>query len=322
MGANVAGNVFATAVASGMVRFATAVKLCALFVVLGGLVNGPAGMETLGVFGGIDSLPTAFSVALASALAVVCMIAAGLPISAAQTAVGAMVGYQLFRHGNLGAPAQLLLGKIVLAWTCAPLLAGAAAFLIYKMAARISRRLPMPLLLLDQWLRLGLVAAGCYGAWAFGGNNMANVMSFYALLDLFAPLHLGAWTIAQPRVLALLGGLAMVLGIATYSRRTMLTVGRDLVRLDAVSAFIAILSEAMVVDFFARSWDFALFTIPAIPVSVSQALVGSVFGLGLARGIQTIKMRILRNIIIGWVTAPLISLAFAYLLVPIALRLA
>jgi PiT family inorganic phosphate transporter len=322
VGANVAGNVFATAVASGMVRFTTAVILCALFAVLGGLVNGPAGMETIGAFGGVDSPPAAFAVALASALAVVCMIVAGLPISAAQTAVGAMIGYQLLHRGHLEAPAQLLLGKIVLAWTCAPILAATAAFVIYKTTAWLSRRLPMPLLLLDQWLRVGLVTAGCYGAWAFGGNNMANVMSFYTRLDLIAPVQLGAWTIAQPRLLTLLGGLAMVVGIATYSRRTMLTVGRDLVRLDAVGALIAIVSEAMVVDFFARSWDFALFTIPAVPVSVSQALVGSVVGLGVARGVQTIQMRVLRNIVFGWVAAPLIAVVLAYLLLPVALRLA
>jgi PiT family inorganic phosphate transporter len=321
IGANVLANVFATAIASHMVRFATAVKLCVIFVILGGLINGPAGMETFGDFGGVDTLAGAFAVALASALAVTCMVGAGLPVSAAQTAVGALIGYRLFRDGSVGASAQLLLRMIITTWLCVPILAAGTAFLIYKAVAQISRRLPMPLFLLDQWLRLALLAAGCYAAWAVGGNNMANVVGFYMRLDLFPPLPIGSWIISQPRILAFLGGLAISVGVVTYSRRIMLTVGRDLVRLDAMTAFIAILAEALVVDFFAHSWRLYVFTLPAIPVSLSQALVGSIVGLGLARGIQTIQIRILRNIVIGWVTAPLISMALAYLLLPVVLRL-
>ena len=320
VGANVGANVFGTAVASRMVRFATAAKLCAVFVILGGLVNGPSAMETLGNFGGIDTLPGAFSVALASAVAVTCMIGIGLPVSASQSVVGALIGYQLFRHGNIDAPARLLLSTVVLTWVACPILAAAAAFLIYKLIGRMFRWLPMPLLLLDQWLRFGLLAVGCYGAWALGGNNMANVVSFYMRLDLFGPVQVGPWALSQSRMLALLGGLAISLGVATYSHRIMLTVGRDLVKLDAVTAFIAILAEALVVDFFAHSWNFRTFILPAIPVSVSQALVGSVLGLGLARGIQTIKMRLLLNIVVGWITAPILSAALTYLSLPVVMR--
>lgn len=321
IGANVAANLFATAVASGMVRSATAIKLGALFVILGGLVNGPAAMDTLGRFGAVDTLPGAFSVALASALAMIFMIGAGLPVSAAQTAIGALVGYQLFRHGSITAPAQMLLRTIIITWICAPFLAAATAFVLYKAIAQISRRVPMPLLILDQWLRLALLAAGCYGAWAFGGNNMANVVSFYVNLDLFAPFPIGPWIVSQARILALLGGLAIALGIATYSHRVMLTVGHDLVKLDAVTAFIAIMSEALVADLLAHTWRFDGFTLPAIPVSISQALVGSILGLGLARGIQTIQLRVLRNIALGWIAAPMISAGIVYFILPIIMRL-
>lgn len=193
--------------------------------------------------------------------------------------------------------------------------------MIYKALARLSRRAPMPLFLLDQWLRLALVAVGCYGAWAFGGNNIANVVSFYVRLDLFPPMQMGPWTLTQPRILALLGGFGIALGITTFSRRVMMKVGRDLVRLDAITAFIAILSEALVLDFFAHSWKFHTMFLPAIPVSISQALVGSVVGLGLAHGIQTIQLTILRNLVIGWVAAPLLAGAFAYILIPLAAAL-
>jgi inorganic phosphate transporter, PiT family len=320
IGANVAANVFATAVASGMIRFSTAVKLGALFVILGGLINGPAAMNTLGKLGAVDTFAAAFSVALASALAIILMTAAKLPVSAAQTAVGALVGYQLCRYGSISATAQNLLRTIIITWISVPFLAALTAFALYKTIAAVSRRAAMPLLMIDQWLRIALVTAGCYGAWALGGNNMANVVSFYVGLDLFAPLQVGPWLISQPRMLALFGGLAMAGGMATYSRRIMLTVGRDLVKLDAITAFIAILSGALVVDLLSHQWQFAAFVIPAIPVSISQALVGSILGLGLARGMQTIRLGVLRNILIGWITAPLISGGIAYVLVPVMLR--
>ncbi len=320
LGANDAANVFGTAVASRMVRFSTAASLCAVFVILGGLVNGPAAMETLGEFGHIDMLAGAFTAALAAAVVVAAMTRFRLPVSTSQAVVGALIGYRLFQHGSIDASAWLLLRTIVATWVACPILTAAAAFLIYKMMTLAFRWLPMPLLVLDHWLRFGLLVVGCYGAWALGGNNMANVVGVYTRLDLFAPVQVGMWTVSQSRMLALLGGLAISLGVVTYSYRVMLTVGRDLVKLDATTALIAILAEALVVDFFAHSWDLGDFTLPAIPVSTSQALVGGVLGIGLARGIQTIRMRVLFHITAGWVATPFIAAALARVILPIVTR--
>jgi PiT family inorganic phosphate transporter len=210
---------------------------------------------------------------------------------------------------------------IAIAWICAPMLSALTAFVLYKTTAQLFRRVPMPLFLMDQWLRLGLLAAGCYGAWAFGGNNMANVVSFYVGLDLFPAVHVGPWVISQARMLALFGGIAISLGIVTFSRRMMLMVGRELVKLDGVTALIAILSQALVVDFLAHSWAFGGYILPAIPISVSQALVGAIVGLGMARGLQTINLKILGNIVIGWVVTPIIAAGLVYLLQPFAMWL-
>lgn len=322
LGANDASNVFGTAVATRMVRFATAVKLSALFVILGGLVNGPAAMETLGELGQVDILAGAFAAALAAGLAVAGMTRVGMPVSTSQVMVGSLIGYRLFQDGRLDASTWLLLRTVTATWIACPILAAAAAFLIYKVMTRLSRRLPMSLFVLDRWLRLGLLAVGCYGAWALGGNNMANVVGVYTRLDLFDPVHLGPWVLSQSRMLALLGGLAIALGVATYSSRVMATVGRDLVKLDAITALIAVLAEALVVDFFAHSWTLGTFVLPAVPVSATQALVGGIFGIGLARGIQTIRMGVLLNIAISWVATPLIAAGLTYLILPLILPFA
>jgi len=312
VGANVAANIFATAVVSGMVRLSTASILGAIFILLGALVNGPKAMDTLASFAAIDKLSDGFAAALASAVAMIGMTAVRLPVSAAQTAVGALIGYQLFRHGSIGRSARILLPTIMFAWLCAPLFAALTAIAIYKGLAGLSRSLPMPLFLLDRWLRIGLVVAGCYGAWAFGGNNIAVVAGFYSRLDLFGAWQIGSLVISGPRVLALAVGLAFAAGLATLSHRIMLTVGRDLVKLDATSAMIAIFAQALVVDFFSHHWQFGAFELAPVPVSISQALIGSILGLGFIRGIQTIQPAVLFKIIIGWILAPALAGLAAY----------
>jgi PiT family inorganic phosphate transporter len=78
----------------------------------------------------------------------------------------------------------------------------------------------------------------------------------------------------------------------------MLTVGSRLVSLDAFSALVAILAQAATVH---------LFAIIGVPVSVSQAIVGAVLGIGLAKGVKTINRGLLLRVVFGWVGTPTIA---------------
>ncbi len=314
LGANDAANVFGTAVASRMVRFGTAASLSAVFIILGGMVNGPAAMATISEFGNVDTLPVAFTTLLAAGLTVAVMTRAGMPVSISQAIVGALIGYRLFAHGSIDASTWTLLKKIAVTWVASPLLAASLAVLMYKLLAWAFRRLPMPLFVLDRWLRFGLVTAVCYGAWALGGNNMANVVGVYSGLDILAAVSIGPLELSQARMLALFGGAAISLGVITYSRRVILTVGRELVKLDAMTALIAVMAQAIVVDFFAHTWDFGTFVFPAIPVSTSQAMVGAVLGIGIVRGFQEVNKRLLGHIALSWVATPLAAAGLTYLL--------
>lgn len=314
LGANNTANIFGTAVASRMLRFGTAASLSAIFIVLGGVVNGPAAMATVSKLANVETLPAAFTSLLAAGLIVAVMTRAGMPVSISQAIVGALIGYRLFTHGSIDESTWTLLTKITLTWVASPLLAASLAVLMYKLLAWVFRRLPMPLFALDRWLRFGLVAAGCYGAWALGGNNMANVVGVYLGLDLFAAISIGPLELSEARILALFGGVAISLGVITYSRRVILTVGRDLVKLDAITALIAVAAQAVVVDFFAHTWDFGTFVFPAIPVSTSQAMVGAVLGIGIVRGFQEVNKRLLGYIALSWVATPFAAAGLTYLL--------
>ncbi len=314
LGANDAANVFGTAVATRMVRFGTAAGLSIVFIILGGLVNGPAAMATISEFGNVDTLPVAFTTLLAAGLIVAVMTRAGMPVSISQAIVGALIGYRLFAHGSIDESTWTLFTKIALTWAVSPLLAASLAVLMYQLSAWAFRRLPMPLFVLDRWLRFGLVTAGCYGAWALGGNNMANVVGVYSGLDFLTAVSIGPLELSQARILALFGGAAISLGVISYSRRVILTVGRDLVKLDAITALIAVMAQAVVVDFFAHTWDFGTFVLPAIPVSTSQAMVGAVLGIGIVRGFQEVNKRLLGHIALSWVATPFAAAGLTYLL--------
>jgi PiT family inorganic phosphate transporter len=317
LGANNAANIFGTAVASGMLRFGTAAALAVVFVILGGLVNGPAAMGTISQIAGVDDMTAAFASLAAAGLIVAAMTGIGMPVSVSQAIVGALIGYRLFAGKGIDAPTAATLKKIVVTWIVSPLLAGLLAGLTYIVVARVFRRLPMPLFVMDRWLRIGLIVAGCYGAWALGGNNMANVVGVYLDLEMLPAVTVGPIALSEARMLALLGGAAISLGIITYSRRVILTVGRDLVKLDAMTAFIAVMAQAVVVDIFAHSWTLGSFTFPAIPVSTSQAIVGAVLGVGLARGLQSVNKRLLADIALGATATPFAAGLLAYAILSI-----
>ena len=313
LGANNAANIFGTAVASGMVRFVTAAGLSAIFIILGGVVNGPAAMSTVSQLGHLDTVPVAATILLAVGIIVTVMTRAGMPVSVSQAVVGALIGYRLFAHGSIDGSTWVLLRKIALTWIASPMLAALFAILMYVLLARLFRRLPMPIFVLDRWLRFGLVAAGCYGAWALGGNNMANVVGVYLELDFLAAVSIGSVEVSQARILALFGGAAITLGIITYSRRVILTVGRELVKLDAMTALVAVTAQAVVVDLFAHTWEFGTFVFPAIPVSTSQAIVGAVLGIGLIRGLQAVNKRLLAQIALSAIATPFAAAGLTYL---------
>ena len=115
LGANDASNVFGAAVAARMVRFATAGLLAAAFVLLGAVLEGEGGMETLGGLSAFDT-SSAVIASLGAAAAVTLLTVLRLPVSTSQAVVGAIIGVGVFRGGvNLSG-----LGKVVACWIGTP----------------------------------------------------------------------------------------------------------------------------------------------------------------------------------------------------------
>lgn len=286
LGANDASNVFGSAVAARMVKFWTAAILASVFVLLGALLEGQAGIETLK---GLTPLnpEQAIVCSVAAAVTVTIMTILSLPVSTSQAVVGAILGVALLNQ-NVNIPG---LGKVVACWIGTPVGGIILSIVIYRVLAFFYNRLNINMFQADNLLRLSLIGAGSYGAYALGANNVANVTAVF--------VGAGELTVFSA---VLLGGLSIDLGILTFSRRVMETVGRRLVKLDPFSAFVVLLAEAITVH---------IYTIIGVPVSTSQAVIGAVLGVGIVKGIRTVERRTLINILVGWFFTPAIAAVIA-----------
>ncbi len=287
LGSNDASNVFGTAVASRMVRFRVAAILCSAFVMLGAILEGQEGIHTYQALSPM-SLNLAFLVAFSAGSTVAFMSYWRLPVSTSQAVVGALVLVGLLRN-TLDVSS---LTKVLSCWVGTPIGAALISVVLYFLLGALFNWWHPNMFVYDRLLRWLLLISGSYGAYALGANNVANVTGPFVGPGMLSPL-----------AACIIGSAAIALGVLTYSKKVMMTVGKNLVKLDAFTAFVAILSEAITVHFYAMV---------GVPVSTSQAIVGAVLGIGLVKGVRTIDFKTLTHILFGWVCTPAISAALTF----------
>ncbi len=316
LGANDAANVFGTAVATKMVRFRTAAITSGVFVIIGAVLAGAGATGTLGHLGDVSALAGAFMVALAAAVSVFWMTKSGLPVSVSQAIVGGIIGWNIFT----GSPTDMeTFTKIVSTWIICPVLSGAIAAVLYVATRRVIDSSRIHLLEQDLWTRLLFLGVGAFGAFALGANNIANVMGvFVSALPSGSASIFGVFDVTVAQQLFAVGGVAIAVGIISYSHRVMMTVGRGVFRLTPVTGLIVILAESIVLFVFAsealEAWliTHGLPAVPLVPVSSSQAVVGAVIGIALAKGGRGINVGMVGRIAGGWVATPVIAALLAF----------
>ena len=311
LGANDAANVFGTAVGSRMVRFTTAALICGVFVVLGAFVSGTGAALTLGKLGAVNALGGSFMAALAAGLTVYWMTKLGLPVSTSQAIIGSIIGWNLFSDSYTDISSLL---KILSTWIICPLLSAVIAALLFTLAKIFVRKIGVGLIRMDGYTRLALILAGAFGAYSLGANNIANVMGVFVPVAPFPDLQFGQdFSVSSAQQLFLVGGLAIAVGVFTYSKRVMMTVGSELMTLTPLAAWVAVMSHSIVLFLFASERleqllaNMSLPTIPLVPVSSSQAVVGAVIGIGMLQGGREIQWPRIYGIVRGWVITPVIS---------------
>jgi inorganic phosphate transporter, PiT family len=288
LGANDSANIFGAAVSSKMIRYRLSTILIAVFVIIGALMQGGKGLHTLS---GItsQSIQTAFITSLAAALTVTLMTAFKLPISTSQSVVGSIIGVGIMQLNiNLRG-----LFKVVICWIFTPIGSFIMSIIIYLLISFLFRKLNLNMFLRDSLIKIGLIIAGCYAAYALGANNVANVTGVFV------------GNLLTPYSALLIGGFSIAIGALSFSKKVMMTVGKSIVKLDSFSALVVVLANSITVHAYA---------IIGVPVSTSQAVVGCVLGIGVLKGSQTINFNVLMRVFSGWLLTPVISCFFSIML--------
>jgi PiT family inorganic phosphate transporter len=146
-------------------------------------------------------------------------------------------------------------------------------------------------------------------AFAHGSNDVANVVGPMAAVIDVAQSGVMAAKANVPSWVLLVGASGIVVGLATYGYKVIQTLGQGITELTPTRGFSAEIATAMTV---------VMASSAGIPVSTTHTLVGAILGVGFARGIAAIDLRVVAGIFMSWVvTLPagaLLSVMFFYLL--------
>ncbi len=290
LGSNDAANIFGTGISTNLIKFRTAVLLISIFVIAGALLEGSKVMSTVGNLAQITPI-TAFLSTLAAGITVTTMSVLGIPVSTSQAIIGAILGIGMLSH----TADFSILTKVVICWIMTPVGAILFSILFYKILLLLFRPKLMSLPLRTGILRIGIIVAGCYGAYALGSNNVANVTGVYVGAGMFSPLTAAA-----------IGAVSIALGAVTFSKKVIYTIGKQIFPLQDFSALVIVIAEAATVH---------LFTQFGVPVSSSQAVVGAVVGIGIIKNVRAVNLTRLSSILLGWLLTPIITALLTVVLV-------
>ena len=339
LGTNDAANAFGTAVATRVIPYRTAVIIIAVMVIIGGFTVGDgnigkvnelaisnevsasqemidqalaadaaSGTDTAIKEVRLKAALKAFIVFTCAALTVFVMSYLKFPVSANQSITGAIIGWGLC-YANYADPAVQAvnlpqLGKFASTWLLNPLGAGIISFVLVKFVHMTFEKKLTSLGHYDQMLKIGYLAAGAFASYSIGMNSSANVTALY-FDGFFGETGVAANLLTDAQITAVIGGIAIAIGVLTYSKKVMMTVGGSIANINQIEGFLCIIAMALTIVLMG--------TFMGIPVSTSQAMVGAVMGAGLTHGIKNVNFGVMKNIGLAWVGSPTIAGVLTYI---------
>jgi PiT family inorganic phosphate transporter len=152
-----------------------------------------------------------------------------------------------------------------------------------------------------------MIVTACSIAFAHGSNDVANAIGPLAAVITVAQSGIVGDQSVLPVWVLMLGGIGIVIGLATYGREVIATVGEKITQLTPSRGFAAELAAATTIVIASGT---------GLPISTTHTLVGAILGVGIARGIEAIDLRIVGRILASWVvTVPagaLLAIVFFY----------
>ena len=138
-----------------------------------------------------------------------------------------------------------------------------------------------------------MIFTACAMAFAHGSNDVANAVG--PLAAVASTVQSGGEIAAKSAVpwwILLVGAVGIVVGLATYGWRVIVTVGKKITELTPSRGFAAELGASATVVIASGT---------GLPISTTHTLVGAVLGVGFARGIGALNIGVIGNIFASWV---------------------
>lgn len=150
-----------------------------------------------------------------------------------------------------------------------------------------------------------------YIAFAHGSNDVANAVGPLAAVVSILKNGSVAMKVEMPSWILAMGGACIVFGLLVWGRRVMETIGSKITEITPSRGFCATFGAATIVLICSKM---------GLPVSTTHTLVGSVIGVGFARGLPTLNLGIIQEIVMSWLatvpfTAILSAIIFKILLI-------
>lgn len=294
IGSNDASNALGICIGAGILKFKKAIILFGILVFLGILLNGEKVMKTVGKDLVENSSGTLFSSLIISTFLVLLSNLRRIPLSTHQVIIGSLIGTGMAYSFKVNWASVF---KVVLSWLVSPFVATFLSFIIYFLLEKTLSRFSF--LKIEKFLRISLILSAGLISYNTGANELATVLG---------PVIHSVTLI--PLVLIFAGTSFMVfLGAYLLSHRVIETIGKGITSLDPYSGFAAQLGAGICIF---------IFTLLGMPISTTYCIIGSISGVGLTKGLKTVKLPLIRKIALNWFIAPfsafLISYAFSRLI--------
>jgi phosphate/sulfate permease len=286
IGSHYTGATMGMAYGSGVIKSPlTATILIAFFAILGATFESHNVVKTVGtgIIRGEDMTSLGAMVMMFTA-AIVTAANTWMkwPVSTSQLACFSVVGSAL----AMGVPVFWSTTMVFLAvtWIGTPILSAILGFIFTHltdvlMKARSSKA--------EKILGYALLAGCCYAAYTLGANNTGNAVGVFFGLKLMTPIKAG-----------FIGGIVIAIGALTWGRPILEKVGKGIVHLDLSMGVGAKIGQSLT----AHTAAFL-----GYPTSMNQALIGGVAGAGGARGLKTIDIKAMKEIVISWFLTPIVA---------------
>ena len=332
LGTNDAANAFGTAVSTRVIKYRTAVIIIAILVIVGAFLQGEGNIGKLSELAqsnkvvatgedvsraieqdAVESLRWKSAIKAAiifgcAGLTVFVMSYLKFPVSANQSITGAIIGWGLF-HANYSDPAVLgvnlpQIGKFASTWLINPLGAGLISFVLVFLVKKFLEERLTTMRGYDMLVKIGYLVAGSIAAYSIGVNSSASVTALY-FDAAYADTGVATNILTDARLTAVIGGVAIAIGVLTFSKRVMMTVGGSIANISQIDGFLVIIAMAVTILLMEKMMG--------IPVSTSQAVVGAVIGAGLVSGVKNVNFGVFKRIAIAWVSSPTVAGLLTYL---------